>query len=58
MNKQLVIATIAFIVWFSWFFRYEVSDSGVVILDRLTGDLYYAVGQMKRSLHDTPDAEP
>lgn len=58
MNTKTFFVLAIFTLWATWFFRYDISDSGVVVLDRITGDLYYAVGQMKRNLHDTPDAGP
>jgi hypothetical protein len=37
LRKSVAIAAIAFVVWFSWFFRYEPADNGMVVLDRWTG---------------------
>jgi hypothetical protein len=41
-QKYLAIAAVVFIVWFSWFFRYEpmVTNGAPMILDRWNGNIY------------------
>jgi hypothetical protein len=41
-QKYLAIAAVVFIVWFSWFFRYEpiVTNGAPMILDRWNGNIF------------------